>query len=87
MPARATVTIGSRHELLRDHVVVRDLQCLAPALLDRPLQAQTRAHGATVGATLDGARVSFDCAVPRVAPGQVVVLYADDVVVASGFAG
>lgn len=79
----ATVTIGSRADLMTDHVDVDWLVTPTPA---STTTVQTRAHGDPVGAHRDGDRVLFERAVPRVAPGQVVALYDGDVVVGGGVA-
>jgi tRNA-specific 2-thiouridylase len=82
----ATVTIGARHELLRDQVELREL-VLTPGIHSAvPLLAQTRAHGEPLAATLDGTTVRFSRPQPRVAPGQVVALYDGDVLVGGGIA-
>jgi tRNA-uridine 2-sulfurtransferase len=84
----ATVTIGTRDELLRPAVTVRGWSFVAgtaPAPAAR-LTAQVRAHGAPVPAELDGAVVRFERPQPRVAPGQVVALYDGDVLVGGGIA-
>ncbi len=48
--------------------------------------AQSRAHGEPVRARVDGDVVEFATPQPRVAPGQVVALYRDDVVLGGGIA-
>ncbi len=47
---------------------------------------QWRAHGDPVPARLEGNRVSFERAQPRVAPGQVVACYDGDLVLGGGIA-
>ncbi len=84
--ATATVTIGTRADLLRDRVELVDLSFVAAAPGDRVLTAQVRAHGEPVPATLDGSTVHFTVPQPRVAPGQVVALYDGDALVAGGTA-
>jgi tRNA-specific 2-thiouridylase len=85
--AHARVTIGTRDDLLRDEVALRDLQFTgAPADADVMLTAQTRAHSAPVPATLSNRTVHFAAPQPRVAPGQIVALYDGDAVVACGIA-
>lgn len=84
--ARATVTIGSRDELLRDVIAVRDLSFVADPPDDRPLTVQTLAHGAPIPGRLVGASVHLDIPVPRVAPGQVVAFYDGDVLLGGGIA-
>jgi len=80
----ATVTVGPRDALLRDGVVLRDLQLVrtAPARL----LAQTRAHGDPFPVSIDGHTVRFESPQPRIAPGQVVALYDGDIVVGGGIA-
>jgi tRNA-specific 2-thiouridylase len=81
----ATVTLGTRAELQRDHVELHDVSFVAGA--PTPVStAQTRAHGDPVAATLDGTTVRFAAPQPRVAPGQVVALYDGDTLVAGGIA-
>jgi tRNA-specific 2-thiouridylase len=84
----ATVTIGTRDDLLRDAVAVHDWSFVA-GVAPTPgstLTAQLRAHGAPVPAELDGDVVRFERPQPRVAPGQVVALYDGDVLVGGGIA-
>jgi tRNA-specific 2-thiouridylase len=83
----ATVTLGSRDDLLRDRV---DLDAVAwvgaaPAG-DAPVQVQCRAHGTPVDGYVDGRGVRFAQPQPRVAPGQAVVVYDGDVVLGGGTA-
>ena len=83
-PGTATVTVGPREALLRDRVRVRDLH-LARNPPER-LLVQTRAHGEPFAGRLAGDDVRFDAPQPRVAPGQVVALYHDDVLLGGGIA-
>jgi tRNA-specific 2-thiouridylase len=83
---RATVVLGSRQELLRDEVRVRDLTFVGDPPAGPSLTAQVRAHGDPIVATLDGDVVRFGVPQPRVAPGQVVALYDADVLVGGGIA-
>ncbi|MGQ0804496.1 MAG: tRNA 2-thiouridine(34) synthase MnmA [Actinomycetota bacterium] len=83
----ATVTIGAREDLLRQEIRVDALSFVDGApTTDRPLLVQVRAHGAPVGGRLDNGRVQFDEPQPRVAPGQVVALYAGDTLLGGGIA-
>jgi tRNA-specific 2-thiouridylase len=83
----ATVTLGDRHDLLRRSVELRDVTWVYRAPADHAeLHAQTRAHGTPVAASFDGTAVSFAQPQPRVAPGQVVALYAGDALVGGGIA-
>ena len=83
---RATVTLGSRDQLLRDEVRVRHLTFVNEPPVSRALAAQVRAHGDPIAAELVGDVVRFDVPQPRVAPGQVVALYDADVLVGGGLA-
>jgi tRNA-uridine 2-sulfurtransferase len=82
----ARVTLGSRAELLRDRVHVRDLTFVGDEPDDRWLHAQVRAHGEPVVAYLDGNAICFAQPQPRVAPGQVVALYDRDALIGGGIA-
>jgi tRNA-uridine 2-sulfurtransferase len=84
----ATVTIGTRDELLRPNVTVRDWSFVAGVDPDPRvrLTAQVRAHGTPVPARRDGEIVHFERPQPRVAPGQVVALYDGDTLVGGGIA-
>jgi tRNA-specific 2-thiouridylase len=85
--ATATVTIGTRSDLERSSIAVRDWTFVDRALLPAErVQAQLRAHGEALDATLDGERVSLAIPQPRVAPGQVVALYDGDVLLGGGLA-
>jgi tRNA-specific 2-thiouridylase len=80
--ASATVVVGTKEQLARREVRLRDL-----VLRRRPprsMTAQTRAHGEPVAASLDGAVVRFAEPQPRVAPGQVVACYDGDVLLGGG---
>ncbi len=86
--ASATITVGRRQDLLRDTVEVRDLVFAdGPDRAPREgLSAQVRAHGEPIAVALDGTTLRFASAQPRVAPGQVVALYAGDALVGGGIA-
>ncbi len=83
---RATVTVGSRAELLRDEIAVHSLRFVAGPPGDAPLTVQTRAHGGPLAGRLIGRRVHLDAPAPRVAPGQVVALYDGDALIGGGLA-
>jgi tRNA-specific 2-thiouridylase len=81
----ATVTVGRKADLLVDRVAVPDLGWIGTP--DRgPLLAQTSAHGVARPCHVAGSDVVFDAPGRRVAPGQSVVLYRGDLVVAAGTA-
>ncbi len=82
----STVVLGDRRDLLRDTLVLRDMVFTAGREPDpaTTLLAQTRAHGEPIPCTVANATLHFVVAQPRVAPGQVVVLYDDDIVVGGG---
>ena len=82
----ATVTIGTRADLLRDAVELRDLTFVHGLSETATLVAQVRAHGGPVAVTLDGTTVRFARPEFRVAPGQVVALYDGDALVGGGIA-
>ena len=82
----ATVTIGARADLMRDHVDLDGL-VMHSAQGDRDVvHVQVRAHGDPFEGRPDGQRVWFGEPQPRVAPGQVVALYDGDLVVGGGLA-
>ena len=82
----ATVTVGDRADLLIDRGRARATSAGSTVPSTGPLLAQTSAHGAPRACTADGDVVRFDEPTRRVAPGQSVVLYAGDEVVAGGIA-
>lgn len=84
------VTVGTRADLAVDRTEVTDV-----VWSHRPswgsVTVQTRAHGAATPAHLEaadatGAVVTWDRPVDRVAPGQTVVFYREDLVLGSGTA-
>ena len=87
-PARAEVTVGPYEALLRPHTELDGLTFVAGAAPgpDEPLAVQVRAHATPVEGRLDGDTVRFARPQPRVAPGQVVALYREDVLVGGGIA-
>ena len=85
--ATATVTLGRRDDLLRDTADVRDLRFVSRVPdAGEPLDVQVRAHGTPASGRLDGTCVRFARPQPRVAPGQVVALYAGDALLGGGIA-
>ena len=83
-PETATVTVGTRDDLLRDRVELRDIRLTRTPPAN--LLVQTRAHGAVTPARLDDSAVVFATPQPRVAPGQVVACYDGDVCCGGGIA-
>jgi tRNA-specific 2-thiouridylase len=82
----AIVTVGTREELLRREIAVRDLTFVDGAPGERLVDVQVRAHGEPAAGRLDGNVVRLAHAQPRVAPGQVVAFYDGDTVVGGGVA-
>ena len=86
---RTEVVVGSLDDLLVDSVELHTLTVLGPHVrLDGGVQVQSSAHANAVEATFDAATatVHFETPGPRIAPGQTVVLYRRDTVVAGGIA-
>lgn len=85
--ATATVTIGTRGDLLRDAIPLRDVTFVADAPAPgTAVSVQTRAHGTPFAATLAGDVLTPAELQPRVAPGQVVALYDGDCLVGGAIA-
>jgi tRNA-specific 2-thiouridylase len=83
----AAVTIGVRADLLRDELAVRDpVFAGPPPSRDETVLVQVRAHGEPFAGTWHGDRVVCESPQPRVAPGQVIALYRDDVLLGGGIA-
>ncbi len=83
----ATVTLGSRADLLRaDAPVTGVVFAHDPLPEGEIIEVQVRAHGDARPARWHGDRVVWDEPTPRVAPGQVVALYQGDVVLGAGTA-
>jgi tRNA-uridine 2-sulfurtransferase len=88
----AVVTIGTRRELARDSVLVRDVTFVAPvptatdSVPPMRVHVQVRAHGEPIAATFDGDAVQFASPQPRVAPGQVVAFYDGEYCLGGGIA-
>ena len=80
-----TVTVGPAAALRTDRVTVPDLRWVGEAV-DGPLAVQVSAHGEPRPCHVEGTDVVFAEPQRRVAPGQSVVLYAADLVVAGGTA-
>jgi tRNA-specific 2-thiouridylase len=81
----ATVTVGRKADLLAGRVTVPDLRWVGDEV-EGPLAAQVSAHGEPRPCRVEGTEVVFALPQRRVAPGQSVVLYHDDLVVAGGTA-
>jgi tRNA-specific 2-thiouridylase len=82
------VTLGGPDDLLRSSVTLVGVDFTdGTPDPDEILDVQVRAHGRPVPGTLTGRTVTFAAPQPRVAPGQMVVLYRGDAVVGGGPAG
>ena len=85
----ARVTIGSKSELLAESVSLDDV-VWAHDPVDGEVLVQSSAHGTPVSGCVeardDAVTVEFDQPRRRIAPGQSVVLYRDDLVVGGGVA-
>jgi len=82
----ATVTLGTKQDLLRRDVALRGLTFVDTRPEGASLLAQVRAHGDVADARLCDDVVHFGTPQPRVARGQVVALYDGDVLVGGGIA-
>jgi len=83
----AMITIGSAAELLTDRIEVHGLTWVDGVPQGRvAVHVQTRAHGAPVEGLLDGCVVELLEPARRVARGQVVALYDEDVLLGGGVA-
>jgi tRNA-specific 2-thiouridylase len=81
------VTLGARADHLRAELAVRDPVFVhdAPAG-DELVLVQVRAHGEPFEGRWRGDRVVCTTPQPRVAPGQVIALYRDDVLLGGAIA-
>jgi tRNA-specific 2-thiouridylase len=83
----AAVTLGTRGDLLRDELLVRDPVFTADGPRpDESILVQVRAHAEPFLGTWHGDRVVCASPQPRVAPGQVVALYRGDLLLGGGIA-
>ena len=81
----ATVTVGTKADLLVDRVALDDLSW-ASGPVSGPVLAQCSAHGTPIPARVEGHDVAFTAPGRRVAPGQTIVLYEGDEVIGAGIA-
>lgn len=82
-----TVTIGSREELLVNHIPTTPWQWVATAPSENEIvDIQVRAHGSTFPACVTESGADLIEPAQRVAPGQLVVAYRGDVVMGSATA-
>ena len=79
----ALVTVGSAADLFIESVVLQDVTWVGEPIVGE-LFAQTSAHGIPRRCHVAGTTVIFAEPSRRVAPGQSVVLYADDEVIGGG---
>jgi tRNA-specific 2-thiouridylase len=85
--ATSTVTLGRRDDLLRDELPVREPTFVgAEPAADEEVLVQVRAHGEPFPGRWLGDRVVCPTPQPRVAPGQVIALYSDDVLLGGAIA-
>lgn len=83
--ATATVTVGHQRDLLADRMPVEDV-CWHGDPAGGVIIVQTSAHGRVAQATVDELGVRWVEPHSRIAPGQTVVFYRDDVVIGSAVA-
>ncbi len=74
----STVVLGERDELGVSAVDLSDMTWTSGSARSGPINAQYRAHGDPVDATLEGSRLEFEQAQRAVAPGQTVAFYEGD---------
>ena len=79
------VTVGPRSALLTDRQAIDGL-AWSHRPIDAPFDFQCSAHGSTRRGRLDGSTVVWDEPQPKVARGQSIAIYADDLVVGGGVA-
>jgi tRNA-specific 2-thiouridylase len=85
--AERVVVVGSAEDLAVDMVtLVARTWTGEPRPAGTEVLVQTSAHGAPRAATITDCGIAFAVPARRVAPGQIVALYEDDVVVGSGVA-
>jgi len=83
---RASVTVGTRDELMRREVRLSDARWRGDRAPRGEVLVQTRAHGEPVPARVEGDIVRIVRPIARVARGQVVVCYDGDIVLGGGTA-
>jgi len=83
--SEATVTIGSKADLLTAHLDVDAIAWTGP-VLSGEFDVQTSAHGKPASAHLSGNRLTWTSPHRRIAAGQSIVLYRGDRVVGGGLA-
>jgi tRNA-specific 2-thiouridylase len=87
VPGR-TVVVGPPSRLLTDEVALTNRTWTDRALpVGTAVEIQSSAHGAPVAGRITSSGVAYVTRAKRVAPGQVVACYSDDVVVGAGIAG
>jgi len=93
-PDARTLVVGGEDELLRDHLVARDVNWVSIAEPDREIRARARIRYRHVEAPaairpLGGGRahVRFDTKQRAITPGQAVVFYEGDVCLGGGWIG
>jgi tRNA-specific 2-thiouridylase len=84
--AAATVTVGSRSDLLCAETTVEDLRWVGP-VFGTTVQVQTSAHGMPAAGVVSDRAVVWAEPHMRIAAGQSVVFYDGEVVIGSAVAG
>lgn len=77
-PSTSTVTIGPKAELLVSSVMLQEMTSVSGKRFDGPVLAQYRAHGDSVPAYLQDAKVTFERSQAAVAAGQTITFYEGD---------
>ncbi len=85
-PVAAVVTVGERADLLTEQTTLESWDWVGESPTGT-VKVQCSAHGTPAAAVIRGSRVDWVEAHRRVAPGQSVVAYVDDMVVGGGLAG
>lgn len=85
-PATATVTVGERRALDVARTPLETWRWVGPPV-GAPVELQCSAHGVAATGRVGDQEVVWDEPHRRIAPGQSVVAYVDDVVVGGGIAG
>ncbi len=85
-PEAQVVTVGESHDRLVQHSPLESWEWVSDPI-ETMVEVQCSAHGAPAPAQIGAGRVEWIEPHRRIAPGQSVVAYVDDVVVGGGLAG